>query len=64
MAKFSKAARERIASRTMRDSKPVAKDFYSLSRVTLNDRPTAGRLFTLGALAEIRAAHARKMFVR
>jgi len=48
----------------MRDSKPVAKDFYSLSRVTLNDRPTAGRLFTLGALAEIRAAHARKMFVR
>jgi hypothetical protein len=64
MAKFSKAARERIASRTMRVAKAKGRDYHSLSRVTLNDRATAGHLNLLGTLNDIARAHARKEFAR
>jgi hypothetical protein len=64
MSKFSKAARERIASRTMRDAKAKGRDYHSLSRVTLNDRATAGHLHLLGTLNDIARDYARREFVK
>jgi hypothetical protein len=48
----------------MRDAKAKGRDYHSLSRVTLNDRATAGHLHLLGTLNDIARTHARREFVK